>query len=133
MGAYIGLQWLEVLYFLGKKPGFQGDGRREHVVALSFIALSSILFGASTMLLSRKLGAWGDVSAAFLLCGTILNAVLTTIGCPISGLLLRAAVQFAVPARWPFHAGSVELGRVQRIHGREYMAALAEVEPQQSG
>ncbi len=81
MGAYIGLQWLEVLYFIGKKPRFRQDGCLENAIALSLIALSSILFGASTMLLGQKLGAWGDVTAAFLLCGTILNSVLTTIGC----------------------------------------------------
>ena len=79
--TYIALQGLEVFCFSGAKPWLPQNGRRERVIALILIALSSTLFGAPTLLLVPKLGSWGDAVAVLLLCGTILNAVLTTIGC----------------------------------------------------
>ena len=81
MAAYMGLQWVEVLYF--SRPGYDvtRQSKRADTLALTIITLSSVLFGAPTLLLGQKLGSWGDVTAAFLLCGTILNSVLISIGC----------------------------------------------------
>jgi diguanylate cyclase (GGDEF)-like protein len=42
---------------------------------------NSVIYGSPSLLLSREFGSWGDASASYLLCGTMINAVLTTIGC----------------------------------------------------
>lgn len=78
---YISLQGLEVFCFSGRKPWLAGNGKRERSIALGMLAMSSAVFGAPAWLLIQRLGPWGEVWAAYLFCGTIVVAVLTTIGC----------------------------------------------------
>ena len=79
--AYLGAQWLEVSCFSGRKPWLQTPGRFYNTLALGMLALNAVLFGAPTLLLSARLGSWGSVYAAMLLCAALVNGVLSTIGC----------------------------------------------------
>jgi diguanylate cyclase (GGDEF)-like protein len=79
-GLYLILQWLEAKCFSGAKPWLRNWPRRAQT-ALAVLSANSVVFGAPTLWLTRELGSWGEAGSAYLLSGTILNAVLTTIGC----------------------------------------------------
>ncbi len=79
--AYFGLQAIEVAYFNVRRPVFAATDRAGQWVALTLLALNSVIFGGLALLEAWKLAAWGEVCAAYLLAGSILNTVLTTIGC----------------------------------------------------
>jgi len=79
------------------------EGRANDTVAIALLLINSTLFGAPTLMLTQKLGSWGDVCATYMLCGVILHAVLTTIGCRAA---FRASVApfFAYIMVLPFNA-----------------------------
>jgi len=78
---YLAVQMLEVIGFAKRSPLLLDESARGDGIALALLALNSIVFGAPTLLLAREMGSWGAAVSAFLLCGAILNAGLTTIGC----------------------------------------------------
>jgi diguanylate cyclase (GGDEF)-like protein len=79
--CYIATQILEMRCFTGPHPWMPRNGRRERALALGMLAVGTALFGAQTVPLTRKLGSWGDVYGAYILCAALLITVLTTIGC----------------------------------------------------
>jgi diguanylate cyclase (GGDEF)-like protein len=79
--TYLAMQWLEVSCFSGRKPWLQGPGPVYDRLALALLAFNAVLFGAPTLLLTARLGSWGSVYAAMLLCAALINGVLSTIGC----------------------------------------------------
>jgi diguanylate cyclase (GGDEF)-like protein len=86
---YVGLQLAEVACFSREKPWLSINSRFHRIIALSIIALSSVLFGFPSLILSYTWGDAGDTSAAYLLCCALLAGVISTIGC-------RAAFQASV-------------------------------------
>jgi diguanylate cyclase (GGDEF)-like protein len=81
VGCYTALQVFEVAGFSKKSPWFSINSRWTRLVALSVLSLSTVLFGAPTLIMTEKLGSWGDASTFYLLAGAVLHSVLTTIGC----------------------------------------------------
>ena len=79
--AYAGLQAVEWLCFNGRRPLFKSIERGGRLAALTLLFLNSVVFGGFSLLESAELGPWGEACAAYLLAGSILNTVLTTIGC----------------------------------------------------
>jgi diguanylate cyclase (GGDEF)-like protein len=79
-GLYGAAQIFELFCFSGRSPWLSAESRYFAPVALATLTVSSLLFGSSTLFLPSKLGSWGEASAAYLLCGSILSSSLTTIG-----------------------------------------------------
>jgi diguanylate cyclase (GGDEF)-like protein len=77
---YLTLQLFEIYYFFGNQKWFPQARPYDTAIALAALTLSSVLFGAPTLILAHALGSWGAVGAVYVLSGGILNAVLTTIG-----------------------------------------------------
>jgi diguanylate cyclase (GGDEF)-like protein len=81
LAAYAMAQGIEVATFSGAAPWIKIGGRYEREAGLAMLAVNSIIYGSPSVFLTREFGSWGDVSAAYLLCGTMINALLTTIAC----------------------------------------------------
>jgi diguanylate cyclase (GGDEF)-like protein len=81
IAAYAVLQAVELACFSGQRPVFRTLDRAGTAAALTVIALSSVVYGALAVVQLEKLAAWGDACAAFLLAGSMLNTVLTTLEC----------------------------------------------------
>lgn len=100
--TYAGLQAVEWLCFNANRPLFPALDRRGRAVALALLALNSAVFGGFSILELVELGPWGQVCAAYLLAGSILNTVLTTIGCRsafAASLLPFLAYMILLPVR----------------------------------
>ena len=79
--VYALLQAIEDLCLHGRRPWFPRFERGGQAAALTLLSLNSTVFGAFALIESISLGLWGEVTASYLLAGSILNTVLTTIGC----------------------------------------------------
>lgn len=91
LGACVCLQSIEHRCFGGRKALIRTLDRRGEAFALALIFLNSTAFASLSIIDVLRLGPWGVTCAAFLLTGSMLNAVLTTMGS------LRAFVTSLVP------------------------------------
>ncbi len=78
---YVSVQLIEVRCFSGEKPWLSIHSRLHRGIALSIIALTAVLFGFPSLILSYRWGNAGATSAAYLLCCALLSGVVSTIGC----------------------------------------------------
>jgi len=81
VSLYVAVQIFELLSFSGKSPWLSPQSRYFTPIALAVLTISSFLFGVSSLIMPTRLGSWGDAGAAYLLCASILNSALTTVGC----------------------------------------------------
>lgn len=75
-GLYCALQIVEFLILRR-----EAERPQNNLLILAVLALSTLTFGAQAPLLAIKLGGWGMVCGAYVLCAVIVNTVFNTIGC----------------------------------------------------
>ena len=86
LAPYAILQGFEAWYFSPARLTAAGGGSRHSagrrsLAALMLLVANSTVFGAMPLLAVLQLGTWGEVCAAYLLSGAILNTVVTTTCC----------------------------------------------------
>ncbi len=77
--VYAALQLAELRCFSTPLPFFTTLTPAANAAALAIIALNSLIFGSLSMFFIAHMGAWGGACAAYLLAGSMLNTVLTTV------------------------------------------------------
>jgi GGDEF domain-containing protein len=78
---YGAVQGLERRSFTAPLPWVKDLRGRGTVLALAVMALSNAVFGSLSVAELPGMGAWGEVSAGYVVAGAILNSVLITINC----------------------------------------------------
>jgi diguanylate cyclase (GGDEF)-like protein len=78
---YLAVQWFEHFGFARPNAFIKPGYAHEEMLGICVLVVNSTIFGAPTLLLTHDLGSWGAAASAYMVCGAVLNAGLTTIGC----------------------------------------------------
>ena len=81
VGSYAALQVLELLLFPTSRLRALDQDPIALRPALVLLCLNGVVFGAASLMWATSVGSWGFACGGYLIAGSMLNVVLTTVGC----------------------------------------------------